>query len=373
MDGGEQIQQPKVLFETIDSDIDGCGGNMVSARCFIKHLQFEKRRADRSKSPLSIAIFHVEGSVDDQLRDRERLVPILRESKRSTDILGQLGTGTIAVLLLDTGEDGTQTFVRKVRGKTGGISLSTATGTYPDQIFESIKAGNEGLPDLGEIWIEENQDPRGFERLLKRAFDLTAATIGLILLAPVMLGTALAVALTSPGPVIFKQVRLGKRGVPFVLYKFRSMVCDADDTIHREYVTDLIRRSQQGDGARDSGKVWVKLGLDPRVTPVGRIIRKTSLDELPQLFNVVKGDLSLVGPRPPLPYEAEQYQAWHLRRVLEMKPGITGLWQVDGANGCTFDEMVRMDLRYLRQWSLLLDFKLICRTIGVVLHRKGAH
>ena len=187
-----------------------------------------------------------------------------------------------------------------------------------------------------------------------------------------MVCTLIAIAATSPGQVIFKQVRLGERGAPFVLYKFRSMMYDADDTIHWEYVTDLIRRSHRVDGARNS-RVWTKLSSDPRVTSVGRIIRKTGLDELPQLFNIVKGDLSLVGPRPALPYEAEQYEAWQLRRLFAVKPGITGLWQVHGANGCTFDEMVRMDLTYARRWSLMLDLKLVWKTIWVLLHREGVH
>jgi lipopolysaccharide/colanic/teichoic acid biosynthesis glycosyltransferase len=150
------------------------------------------------------------------------------------------------------------------------------------------------------------------------------------------------------------------------------MVCDADESIHREYVTELIQRSDKVDGARNS-RVWTKLSSDPRVTSVGRIIRKTGLDELPQLFNVVRGDLSLVGPRPALPYEAEQYEAWQLRRLFSVKPGITGLWQVEGANGCTFEEMVRMDLRYVRRWSLLLDLKLVWKTIWILLHRRGVH
>ena len=194
----------------------------------------------------------------------------------------------------------------------------------------------------------------------------------MVLLSPVMLITALAVAATSPGPVILKQVRLGKNGVPFVFYKFRSMVANTDDRIHREYVTSLINGDLEKINQGSPAKPLYKIEFDPRVTKVGRIIRKTSIDELPQLFNVLKGDMSLVGPRPPLPYEAENYQSWHLRRILEAKPGMTGLWQVEGRSKICFDEMVRRDLRYIQSCSLLLDLRILLKTIKVVFRCEGA-
>jgi lipopolysaccharide/colanic/teichoic acid biosynthesis glycosyltransferase len=187
-----------------------------------------------------------------------------------------------------------------------------------------------------------------------------------------MLITAIAVAMSSPGPVIFKQVRLGRRGVPFVFYKFRSMFCNADDRIHREYVASLIKGDLEGANQGDAAQPLYKLKSDPRVTRVGRFIRKTSLDELPQLFNVLKGDMSLVGPRPALAYEVEKYQSWHLRRILEVRPGITGLWQVEGRSKISFDDMVRLDLRYIRNCSFPDDFRILLRTIKVVLGRDGA-
>jgi lipopolysaccharide/colanic/teichoic acid biosynthesis glycosyltransferase len=178
--------------------------------------------------------------------------------------------------------------------------------------------------------------------------------------------------LTSPGPVVFKQTRLGYRGVPFDFYKFRSMSLNADDRVHREYVASLINGNHAAINQGNAAKPMYKLKSDPRVTPVGRIIRKTSMDELPQLFNVLKGDMSLVGPRPPLPYEAKQYQAWHLRRILGIKPGITGPWQVDGRSKVCFDDMVRMDLRYIRNCSLTFDLKILLKTLVVVVKREGA-
>ncbi len=187
-----------------------------------------------------------------------------------------------------------------------------------------------------------------------------------------MLLTALAIKFTSPGPIIFKQIRLGQRGVPFVFYKFRSMLTNTDDRIHREYVTHLIKGNLKEINQGDQETPLYKIKEDPRVTRVGRIIRKTSIDELPQLFNVLKGDMSLVGPRPPLPYEVEKYQSWHLRRILDAKPGITGLWQVEGRSQTSFDDMVRLDLQYIRNWSPWLDFKILLKTVKVVLKSAGA-
>ena len=156
---------------------------------------------------------------------------------------------------------------------------------------------------------------------------------------------------------------------------FARWLSNGNDGIHREFVTSLIKGDleevrSKNDAGGDASPMF-KLKADPRITSIGRFMRQTSLDELPQLFNVLKGNMSLVGPRPPLPYEAENYQSWHLRRILEIKPGITGLWQVEGRSRVTFDEMVRMDLRYIRNWSLLLDFKILAKTILVVLRRDG--
>ena len=189
--------------------------------------------------------------------------------------------------------------------------------------------------------------------------------------SPLMLVVAAVIVRTSPGPAIFKQARLGKGGRPFVFYKFRSMLENTDDRVHRDYVIGLIRASEERATDESTPRTWSKLKSDSRVTPVGRFIRKTSIDELPQLWNVLKGDLSLIGPRPALPYEAEKYQSWHLRRILEVKPGISGLWQVAAGYDATFEDMVRLDLRYMRDWSLMLDLEILVKTVKVVLRRRG--
>jgi lipopolysaccharide/colanic/teichoic acid biosynthesis glycosyltransferase len=205
---------------------------------------------------------------------------------------------------------------------------------------------------------------------VKRAVDMLGSAFLLLMLTPVLLCVAAAVRLTSPGPVLFKQVRLGRWGTPFKMLKFRTMIVNAAATPHLEFVTRFIKESGTAPASATGGVF--KLTNDPRITPVGRFLRKTSLDELPQLWNVLIGEMSLVGPRPPLPYELEHYAPWHRRRVLEAKPGVTGLWQVTGRSRTTFDEMVRLDLRYAKTRSLWTDVRILLRTPRAVVGGKGA-
>lgn len=206
---------------------------------------------------------------------------------------------------------------------------------------------------------------------LKRLMDVVFTVVFLIMTAPLMLVIAVLIKLDSPGPVLFKQTRLGKDCEPFTLYKFRTMYQDADATLHRRYVQSFIRNQLVMEPESDSESTTYKMRNDPRVTRVGRLLRRTSLDELPQLFNVLKGEMSLVGPRPPLPYEMEEYHVWHQARLVT-PPGITGWWQIQGRSRVAFNEMVRMDLRYNSQKSLWLDLKILLLTMWVVISGKGA-
>ena len=201
------------------------------------------------------------------------------------------------------------------------------------------------------------QDP--LERLAKRFIDIAAAAALLTLLAPLLACVALAVRCTSSGPVFFRQTRAGLNGRRFVLYKFRSMRADAESR-----QVNLLAQNEM------SGPVF-KMRLDPRVTPVGRLLRRWSLDELPQLWNVLRGDMSLVGPRPPIPDEVDRYERWQRRR-LSMKPGLTCLWQVRGRNHIDFDEWMKLDMHYIDNWSLGLDLRILARTIPAVLFARGA-
>ncbi len=211
-----------------------------------------------------------------------------------------------------------------------------------------------------------------FYVLSKRLMDIGGALAGIILFAPIMLIIAAVIKATSEGPVLFKQERVGLGGANFTFLKFRTMRVNNDDSVHQEYVRKLIEgKEEEINNGSDDNPVY-KLTNDTRITAIGHFLRKTSLDEIPQLFNVLTGTMSLVGPRPPIPYEVAVYQNWHLRRVLDAKPGITGLWQVYGRNKTTFDEMVRLDLQYIQQRSLLFDIELIIRTVtGMLFSKEG--
>jgi exopolysaccharide biosynthesis polyprenyl glycosylphosphotransferase len=207
---------------------------------------------------------------------------------------------------------------------------------------------------------------------IKRLLDVLCALLILLLVAPAMLVIAVIVKLTDRGPVLFVQERLGRDGKPFKFYKFRSMIHNSDDAIHRQFVAMFIGGDESGCADSNKGEKCFKMKRDPRITPVGAILRRTSLDELPQLFNILKGEMSLVGPRPPIAYEIENYQPWHMER-LKAVPGLTGLWQVSGRSSVSFEEMVRLDVRYINTWSPLLDLRILLKTIPVVFQGTGGY
>jgi lipopolysaccharide/colanic/teichoic acid biosynthesis glycosyltransferase len=196
--------------------------------------------------------------------------------------------------------------------------------------------------------------------------DITGALAGIFLFFPFFLILPIIIKLTSKGSVLFLQERIGKGGKTFKFMKFRSMTVDNDPKIHQEYVRSLIKN-----GDRDTAGIK-KLTCDHRITAVGAFLRRTSLDELPQFFNILMGDMSLVGPRPAIPYEVKDYAVWHKRRLYEVKPGLTGIWQVKGRSVTTFNEMVRMDIEYLESWSLITDLKLLFQTPLAIMSTRGA-
>jgi exopolysaccharide biosynthesis polyprenyl glycosylphosphotransferase len=228
--------------------------------------------------------------------------------------------------------------------------------------FFQIALSRMHIDDLGGIPLISVKDVSfgGWSRVMKRAVDFTVALVGLIVLAPLMGLAALAIRLDSPGSILFRQVRLGKGGNPFTLYKFRSMRLSAEEEQAR--LVDLNEAA---------GPIF-KIRDDPRLTRSGRVLRRISLDELPQLYNVLRGEMSLIGPRPPLPGEVEQYREWHKRR-LEVSPGMTGLWQVSGRSELDFDEMALLDIFYVEEWSLALDLKIFLKTIPTVIFGRGAY
>lgn len=208
------------------------------------------------------------------------------------------------------------------------------------------------------------------QRISKRLIDIVGSVLGLILFSPLMLFIAVLIKTKSHGPALFKQRRLGFRGKYFTFIKFRSMYCNCKDQIHQEYVTNLIRGKNEKINNGSTNNPFYKITNDPRITPLGKFIRKTSIDELPQFWNVLKGEMSLVGPRPPIPYEVSEYENWHLRRFWNVKPGMTGLSQIKGRNRIAFDDSVRFDIYYADNWSFLMDLKILVKTIGVVFDGK---
>lgn len=208
------------------------------------------------------------------------------------------------------------------------------------------------------------------ERFIKRAFDIVISLGAVAVSSPLWLFCALFIKLDSRGAILFRQERVGMDGRVFLCYKFRTMYADADEAIHRAAYEKNIKNLHES-GAPNEEKLYGKVRNDPRITRIGAFLRRSSLDELPQFLNVLKGDMSIVGPRPPIPYEVESYELWHRKR-LDIKPGITGLWQVSGRSRLTFEEMVKIDIFYIENWSLMLDLKIILLTLPAVLRGEGA-
>jgi lipopolysaccharide/colanic/teichoic acid biosynthesis glycosyltransferase len=329
-------------------------------------------------------------------------------SVRLSDVLGWYSEEKVGLLLPDTAEESGNIVMARMREyfgemtrcglgrlgeEEGGISLLEYPKTLKENLMNGISdsgspplvavdgnGGNGCLdPELARLMADETSlrtsTPQGgiwarLDEWTRRSVDLAGSLVGLVALSPVMLGIALLIKLTSPGPVLFRQRRVGRNGQEFWFLKFRTMYHQCDQNLHRDYVTRLIEKKAETYEA--GGACYYKLVQDPRVTPLGKFLRTTSLDELPQFFNVLKGEMSLVGPRPPIGYEVARYQTWQLRRILEAKPGITGLWQVRGRSCTTFDEQVRLDLQYVENQSLWLNVRIMAQTFRAVFSTRGA-
>ncbi len=338
---------------------------------FVEQVRLEQIRSTRSLSAMCLISIKYEGHQQDAHHGLLKLARAFNSRLRESDILGWHGRDAIAVLLVDTAKVGGENCVKKIQDEAKDIPVSISMQTYPEGQF--ALDDEPKLPsNVAPLYIEDIARFSWAELATKRLIDVLGSVAGLVLLFPFMLLIAIAIKTTSQGPIIFKQIRLGKRGVPFEFYKFRTMRSDVDDQIHRAYVESLITQDLPASQNGTASSPVYKILDDPRITPVGKFLRSTSLDEIPQLVNVLRGEMSLVGPRPPIPYEVENYQTWHLRRIQEVKPGITGLWQVEGRSLLSFSDMVRLDLDYSRHWSLLLDLKILLKTVKAVILRQGA-
>jgi lipopolysaccharide/colanic/teichoic acid biosynthesis glycosyltransferase len=356
--------------------------HLLPETIFLEALCRERKRAERSRNPFVLLL------IDEPSRNGlhgvllERVAAAISPNIRETDIAGWYKKDTaLAILFLELGGTEIPVALQALKTKVQAALESALCAAELAQVRTSFEifprdaqeCSNhpETTATLYPDLVQKDRAQR-LPRVVKRAIDIAGSTLALIALAPLLIAIAIAIKLSSPGPVLFRQARLGRYGVPFTFLKFRSMTCGNDPRIHIDYVTRFIAGTV-GTGAPGTEEQVYKITDDPRVTRVGRLIRRTSLDELPQLLNVLRGEMSLVGPRPPLPYEFDAYDVWHRRRVLEVKPGITGLWQVNGRSRLRFDDMVRLDLLYARTWSTWLDIRILLRTPRAVLSGKGAH
>ncbi len=355
--------------------------SLLDELSFKRMLALERKRADRSKRSFALATL----DVSKLKKNGKRLDPVISDMAfyvlssclRETDVIGWHTTDSMfGVLLTEFGNHRLETVLVSVHRKIE----QELKDVFDEEIFKNISleihiypASNQEMPrdSFNRVFYPEVLSSNLHYKAsaaIKRGLDITVSLALLPFLAPLLFVIAVLVKLTSRGPAFHTQVRQGQLNREFKLYKFRSMYEGAGTAVHEAYVEQFIKGSPE---KLDDNGVF-KITSDPRVTPLGKILRKLSLDELPQFINVLKGDISLVGPRPPLPYEIEKYDTWHKARVLEVKPGLTGLWQVSARNQTTFDDMVRMDLRYARGWSIWKDIKLIFRTPWAMFKGDGA-
>lgn len=349
-------------------------------RLFKDIITRERKRTERSGLAMVMLLI---GLQDDHHEDAARLFSEIANAlsaiKTDIDVLGWFEDRSIMGLIVPDIDHDTLAgtcerleakFRREITDRVAvdvNSRLTMRLRVYP----EPRRLGEEDDPYVDPFLYPElhaNQQAITKFQILKRGMDIFASILLIMVLSPLLLAIAGLVKLSSRGPIIFRQVRIGQMMKPFMICKFRTMYADADNGIHHDYVSWFISSS----GKAQEKQSFFKLTNDPRITPLGHILRKTSMDELPQLWNVLRGDMSLVGPRPPLWYELQKYKPWHRHRVLEAKPGITGLWQVTGRSRTTFDDMVRLDLRYARARSLWADIRILLATPAAVIKGKGA-
>lgn len=346
---------------------------------FRQMLAMERKRTERSRKPILLVILDIEKLMADFPSKTivSGISSLLKESVREIDIKGWYEYNrSIGIIYTETSNFGKEAILNKIQNKLNTAfekrdvdKIEVTFALFP---FETnIAAHDSSLGAYARFYPSPFNS--GAERrqsvIAKRTIDIIGSISLIFLFSPLFIVIAALIKLTSKGPVFFRQERIGLRGEPFKFIKFRSMYVNNDASIHQEFVKKLISGESGGIGTQKD-KIY-KIKHDPRVTLIGSFLRKTSLDEIPQFFNVLLGNMSLVGPRPPIPYEIENYNIWHLRRVLEIKPGITGYWQVAGRSTTTFDTMVRMDLQYIRRWTVWWDIKLILQTPLAVF--KGAY
>lgn len=372
-------------MHTIESSASTARRSMLDEAAFREAITRERRRADRSGRTMALLLVSVEEEVaEERTATLDVGATVLTDLKTDLDELGWFeARRTIGLLVPEIKPGDAPTVCAQLRvkwddaifqafGRTVHTRLATHFRMYPEPT-----AVSENVAELMDLVFYPELSPNGgrggASHRLKRGMDIVLSGLLLTVLCPLFALLAGLVKCSSRGPVLFRQVRVGHLMNPFVMYKFRTMYVDVDHQVHHDYVSWFITASHTAKStSENNGTTVFKLANDSRITPLGRVLRRTSLDELPQLWNVLIGDMSLVGPRPPLPYEVGQYKPWHRARLVEAMPGITGLWQVVGRSRTTFDEMVRLDLQYARSMSLWFDIKILLATPAAMISGKGA-
>jgi lipopolysaccharide/colanic/teichoic acid biosynthesis glycosyltransferase len=352
---------------------------------FHRMISLERKRTERSRKPFLLMLLDMGNGLrgDNNNKALDKILLALSLSTRETDVTGWYkNNSVVGVMFTEFGDEDRNTILSTMMTRVsetlrnnlssqqfGLISISFHL--FPEEWNHDIprRPSNPTLyPDLAR-----RDSAKKFFCVIKRIMDIVGSALALLLFAPILLAIAIAIKLTSKGPIFFRQKRVGQYGEQFVFLKFRSMNVNNDASIHKAYVKQLIAGNAQSHPGNGNGNGVYKLTKDSRITRVGAFLRRSSLDELPQFINVLKGEMSLVGPRPAIAYEVEAYDIWHRRRVLEAKPGITGLWQVNGRSRIKFDDMVRLDLRYAKTWSPWMDLKILLRTPVAVVFGDGAY
>lgn len=366
------------IFHSVFKESDEKLSNSVFPAVYFREIvRRERSRSDRSGQPFAILIFEIAGG-EDQAFVRESLIPFLLGRVRCTDSIGWAEEAKLAVLLPDTTREGGAVFLGQIVEQAALHNTTIAyraigyPSEYPAFGNASDKTKEQSAPAFNSSFhsllyqepLATKSKSHDFQFLLsrpmpvwKRALDLGGSILGMVVLSPLFLLIACLIKCVSKGPVFFTQPRVGYLGKTFTFWKFRTMHVNADSGNHRKYMKHLINS--------DTPMTKLDRGNRSLLIPFGRILRKTSVDELPQLINVFLGQMSLVGPRPCLEYEAEKYLQWHARRF-DGVPGLTGLWQISGKNHMTFKEMIRLDIRYANEMSLWLDVKIMLKTLPAV-------
>jgi lipopolysaccharide/colanic/teichoic acid biosynthesis glycosyltransferase len=356
----------------------------LGEEAFRRVIAIERKRTERSKAPFVLMLLDADNhhSSEASAKTLDRIVTALLSFSRDTDVVGwYIDRTTVGALFTGLDSNDKESILSTILSRVSATlrdqltfdqfsQISISLHLFPDD-WDHDKSGRPSNPALYPDLLNRDKGRRSL-LALKRVIDISCSLFLLLLCVPIFLIIALAVKLSSKGPVLFKQTRVGQYGNSFTFLKFRSMYVGNDHSVHKDYVTRLISSDAEPKPLKGSGAGIYKLTNDKRITRVGSFLRRTSLDELPQFFNVLRGDMSLVGPRPALPYELAAYQTWHRRRVLEVKPGITGLWQVTGRSRVKFDEMVRLDLRYATSWTPWVDLKILLLTPLAVIKGSGA-